>query len=46
MNQRGDEHGLAGSREAGDAEPHRRMNQMPAEFGKRAGRKPGLFDDI
>ena len=46
MQQRGDEHGLAGARQPGDAEPHRRMNEMLAEFGEGAGGKPRLFDDV
>ena len=46
MQQRGDEHGLAGARQPGDAEPHRRMKQMLAEFREGAGRKPRLFDDV
>ena len=39
MQQRGDEYGLAGARQPGDAEPHRRMKQMFAEFRERRGRQ-------
>ena len=40
VQQRGDEHGFAGARQPGDAEPQRRMEQMPAELGEGAGREP------
>jgi hypothetical protein len=46
MHQGGDEHGLAGARQAGDAEPHGRAKQPLAEFGERARRQTSLFDNV
>ena len=46
MHQRGDEHGLAGTRQAGDAEPDGRIEQMLAELDQRAGREPALGQDV
>jgi hypothetical protein len=46
VQQRGDEHGLAGARQTGDAEPDGGVQQMFAELRERAGREPGLFNDI
>ena len=46
MQQRGDEHGLAGAGQPGDAETNGRMDEMAAELGERAGREPGLFKDF
>ena len=46
MHQRGDEHGLAGARQPGDAEPHGRIEQMAAEFGEGPRGEPRLFDEV
>ncbi len=46
VHQRGDEDGLARPRQAGDAEPHRRIEQASAIFGEGAGGEPGLFEEI
>ena len=46
VNQRGDEHGLAGARQAGHAEPHGRLEQAVAVFDQRLRGQARLFDDI
>ena len=46
VHQRGDEDGLAGPRQPGDAEPHGRIEQAPAIFRNGAGGEPGLFEEI
>ena len=46
IDERGDEDGLAGARQAGDAEPHGRVEQMAAEIGEGPRREPGLFDEV
>ena len=46
MQQRRDEHGLAGAGQPGDAETNRRMDEMAAEIGERAGREPGLLKNV
>ena len=46
MDQRGDEHGLAGARQAGDAEPHRRVEKALAIVQQRPRRQPRFLDDI
>jgi hypothetical protein len=39
-------HGLSGPRQAGDAEPHRRMDQPLAVFHDGTRSDTGLFDEI
>ena len=46
VDQRGDEHGLAGARQAGDAEPHRRIEEAVAIVLQRPRRQPRFLDDI
>ena len=46
VHQRGDEHGLAGARQAGDAEPDGRIEQARAEFAERAGGEADFFGDV
>jgi len=46
VHQRGDEDGLAGPRQAGDAESHRRIEQAAAIFRERARGAPGFFEEI
>ena len=46
MHQRGDEHGLAGAGQPGDAEPDRRIEQAAAKLHQGAGREPGFFDEV
>ncbi len=46
MDQRGDEYGLAGARQAGDAEPHRRVEEVLAIVDQRPGRQARLLDHI
>ncbi len=46
MHQRGDEHGLAGARQAGDAEPHRRVEETLAIVEQRPRRETRFLDDI
>ncbi|MHC2323173.1 hypothetical protein ACVI3S_001193 [Bradyrhizobium diazoefficiens] len=46
MDQRGDEHRLAGPRQAGDPEPHRRIEEVLAIVDQRPGRQARLFDHI
>ncbi len=46
MQQRRDEHRLAGARQAGHAQPYGWMKQMLAEFRERARRQPCLFNDV
>ncbi len=46
MQQRGDEDCLAGARKPRHAKPNCRMDEIFAEFGEGAGRKPRLFDDV
>src|SRR6266436_8834920 len=44
--QRGDEHGLPGPRQAGDAEPHSRIDQALAVFHHGTRGKAGLLDEV
>ena len=46
MDQRGDEYGLTGPRQAGDAQPHRRVEKVLAIVEQRPGRQACLFDHI
>jgi hypothetical protein len=46
MDQGGDEHRLAGPRQAGDAEPDSRMEELVAVIGQRLQGQAGLFDEI
>jgi len=46
VDQRGDEHRFAGARQAGDAEPDRRIEQMAAVLQQRLCRQTGLFDEV
>ena len=46
MDQRGDEHRLAGARQAGDAEPDRRIEQVVAIVPQRPRRQARFLDDI
>src|SRR6202045_87449 len=46
MNQRGDEDGLAGVREAGHPEPDRRIEQMAAELREGSSSQPDLFKKL
>ena len=46
VDQRGDEHGLAGARQAGDAEPHRRVEEAVAIIQQRPRRQARFLDDI
>src|SRR5262249_27020496 len=46
VHQRGDEHGLARPRQAGDAEPHSRIDQALAVFHHGTQREAGMLDDI
>ena len=46
VDQRGDEDGLAGARQAGDAEPHRRIEEMLAIVQQRPRRQARFLDDI
>ena len=46
MHQRGDEDGLAGAGEAGDAEPDGRIDQPGAELADRAGGEADFFGDV
>ncbi len=46
MDQRGDEYGLTGPRQAGDTKPHRRVEEVLAIVNQRPGRQARLFDHI
>jgi uncharacterized protein len=46
VHQRGDEHGFTGPRQAGDAEPHSRIDQALAVFHHGTRGKAGLFDEF
>jgi len=46
MHQGGDEHGLAGAREAGDAQPHGRIEQIEPEIAERAAGEPDFFGNV
>ncbi len=46
MDQRGDEHRLAGARQAGDAETDCRIEQIAAVFQQRLRRQAGFLDDV
>jgi len=46
VDQRGDEHGLAGARQAGDAEPYRRMEEAVAVVQKRPRRPARFLDNV
>ena len=46
VHERGDEHGLAGAGEAGDAEPDGRLPKIAAEFHQRARGQASLFDEL
>ena len=46
VNQRGDEDGLAGARQAGDAEPNGRIEKVVAVIQQRPRRQPRFLDDI
>ena len=46
VDQRGDEYGLTGPRQAGDAQPHRRVEEVLAVVDQRPGRQARLFDHI
>ena len=46
VDQRGDEHGLAGARQPGDAEPHRRIEEAVAVIQQRPRRQPRFLDDF
>ena len=46
VDQRGDEHGLAGARQPGDAEPHRRVEEAVAVIQQRPRRQARFLDDI
>ncbi|OIQ64019.1 hypothetical protein GALL_544340 [mine drainage metagenome] len=46
VNQRGDEDGLAGARQSGDAEPDRRIEKMVAEVLQGPRRQSRFLDNI
>ena len=46
MDQRGDEDGLAGARQSGDAEPHRRIEKIVAVVQQGPRRQARFLDDI
>ena len=46
MDQRGDEHGLAGARQAGDAEPHGGIEEAVAVIQQGPRRQTRFLDDI
>ena len=46
VDQRGDEHGLAGARQPGDAEPDGRIEQAVAIIPQRPRRQPRLLDNV
>ena len=46
VDQRRDEHGLAGARQAGDAEPQRRIEQTFAKVVQRPRRQPRFLDEV
>ena len=46
VDQRGDEHGLAGARKSGDAEPHRRIEKVIAIVQQRPRRQARFLDDF
>ena len=46
VHQRGDEHGLAGARQAGDAEPHRRVDEMAAPVEQCASGEFGFLQEV
>ena len=46
VDQRGDEHRFTGPRQAGNAEPHRRVEEMLAIVHERPGRQARLLDHI
>ena len=46
MDQRGDEHGLARARQAGDAEPHCRIEEMLAVIEQRTRRQARLLENV
>ena len=46
VDQRRDEHGLAGARQAGDAEPHRRVEEVLAIVEQRPRRQARFLDDV
>jgi hypothetical protein len=46
VDQRGDEHGLAGARQACDAEPHGGIEEAVAVIQKRPRRQARFLDDV
>jgi len=46
VDQGGDEYGLARPRQAGDAEPDRRVEEVLAKVKERPRRQARLFDDV
>jgi hypothetical protein len=46
MHQSGEEHRLARTGQTGDPEPDGRIEHVLAEFDQRAGRQPGVRQDV